>query len=117
MDKSDRRAAIVVPGGFYPTGLPFGLEFSGRPWKDGDLLGWAFAYEQATKHRKPPVLIEKHAGDSPSSSQRPQPTPVVPLVSPVYLVAPRAVRPGNAVHADCACSPPAWLPCCRWRAR
>ena len=51
--------AIVVPGGFYPTGLPFGLELSARPWKDGDLLGWAFAYEQATKHRKPPVLIEK----------------------------------------------------------
>ena len=51
--------AIVVPGGFYPTGLPFGLEFSARPWKDGDLLGWAFAYEQATKHRKPPVLIQK----------------------------------------------------------
>ena len=49
--------AIVVPGGFYPTGLPFGLEFSARPWKDGDLLGWAFAFEQATKHRKPPVLI------------------------------------------------------------
>jgi amidase len=50
--------AIVVPGAFYPTGLPFGLEFSARPWKDGDLLGWAFAYEQATKHRRPPVLVK-----------------------------------------------------------
>ena len=49
--------AVVVPGGFYSTGLPFGLELSARPWKDGDLLGWAFAYEQATKHRKPPVLV------------------------------------------------------------
>jgi Asp-tRNA(Asn)/Glu-tRNA(Gln) amidotransferase A subunit family amidase len=48
--------AIVVPAGFYANGLPFGLEFSGRTWKDGDLLGWAFAYEQATMHRKPPVL-------------------------------------------------------------
>lgn len=51
--------AIVVPGGFYPDGLPFGLEFSARPWKDGDLLGWAYAYEQATKSRRPPVLVEK----------------------------------------------------------
>ncbi len=51
--------AVVVPGGFYSTGLPFGLEISARPWKDGDLLGWAFAYEQATKHRRPPVLVEK----------------------------------------------------------
>ncbi len=51
--------AVVVPGGFYPSGLPFGLEISTRPWKDGDLLGWAYAYEQVTRHRKPPVLVEK----------------------------------------------------------
>jgi amidase len=50
--------AVVVPGGFYPDGLPFGLEISARLWKDGDLLGWAFAYEQATRHRRPPVLVE-----------------------------------------------------------
>jgi Asp-tRNA(Asn)/Glu-tRNA(Gln) amidotransferase A subunit family amidase len=50
--------AVVLPGGFYPDGLPFGLEISARPWKDGDLLGWAYAYEQATKFRHPPVLVE-----------------------------------------------------------
>ncbi len=49
--------AVVVPGGFYATGMPFGIELSTRPWKDGDLLGWAFAYEQATRHRNPPMLI------------------------------------------------------------
>jgi Asp-tRNA(Asn)/Glu-tRNA(Gln) amidotransferase A subunit family amidase len=51
--------AVVVPGGFYPGGLPFGLELSARLWKDGDLLGWAYAYEQTTKHRRPPVLVEQ----------------------------------------------------------
>ena len=51
--------AVVVPAGFYPSGLPFGLEISARRWKDGDLLGWAYAYEQATRHRRPPVLVEK----------------------------------------------------------
>lgn len=51
--------AVVVPGGFYPDGLPFGLEISTRPWRDGDLLGWAYAYEQATHHRRPPVLVEQ----------------------------------------------------------
>ena len=51
--------AVVVPGGFYPGGLPFGLEISARLWHDGDLLGWAFAYEQATHYRKPPVLVER----------------------------------------------------------
>jgi len=50
--------AVVVVGGFYPGGLPFGLEISARPWHDGDLLGWAYAYEQATHHRHPPVLVE-----------------------------------------------------------
>jgi len=50
--------AVVVPGGFYPDGLPFGLELSARPWKDGDLLSWAYAYEQATRHRRRPVLVE-----------------------------------------------------------
>jgi Asp-tRNA(Asn)/Glu-tRNA(Gln) amidotransferase A subunit family amidase len=51
--------AVVVVGGFYPSGLPFGLEFSARPWKDGDLLGYAFAWEQATHERRPPVLVDR----------------------------------------------------------
>ena len=51
--------AVVVVGGWYPGGLPFGLEFSARPWHDGDLLGYAYAWEQATRHRHPPVLVER----------------------------------------------------------
>jgi amidase len=51
--------AVVVPAGFYPNGLPFGLEISARRWHDGDLLGWAYAFEQATRFRQPPVLVEK----------------------------------------------------------
>jgi amidase len=51
--------AVVVPAGFYTTGLPFGLEFSARPWTDGDLLGVAYAWEQATHLRKPPTLVEQ----------------------------------------------------------
>ena len=51
--------AVVVPAGFYPNGLPFGLEISARRWHDGDLLGWAYAFEQATHFRRPPVLVDK----------------------------------------------------------
>jgi amidase len=51
--------AVVVVGGYYPGGLPFGLEFSTRPWMDGDLLGYAYSWEQATHHRHPPILVEK----------------------------------------------------------
>ena len=50
--------AITVPGGFYPNGLPFGLEISARPWRDGDLLGWAYSFEQASRLRRPPTLVE-----------------------------------------------------------
>ena len=50
--------AITVPAGFYPSGLPFGLEISARPWRDGELLGWAYSFEQGTKLRRPPVLVE-----------------------------------------------------------
>jgi Asp-tRNA(Asn)/Glu-tRNA(Gln) amidotransferase A subunit family amidase len=51
--------AVVLPAGFYPSGLPFGLEISGRPWTDGDLLGIAYAWEQAGTWRKPPTLVER----------------------------------------------------------
>lgn len=59
--------AVVVVGGFYPGGLPFGLEFSARPWRDGDLLGYAYGWEQATHHRRAPVLVER--GLLPSGSR------------------------------------------------
>jgi amidase len=50
--------AVSVPGGFYANGLPFGLEMSGVRWRDGDVLGWAYAYEQATHNRRLPKLVE-----------------------------------------------------------
>src|SRR5215472_567893 len=46
--------AIVVPGGFTPDGLPVGLELLGRAWSEPQLIQFAYAYEQATRHRHPP---------------------------------------------------------------
>ena len=51
--------AVVVVGGFYDSGLPFGMEISTRPFKDGDLLGFAYAWEQGTHHRHPPTLVDQ----------------------------------------------------------
>ena len=51
--------AVVVPAGFYASGLPFGLEISARPWGDAQLLSFAYAWEQATHLRQPPVLVER----------------------------------------------------------
>jgi Asp-tRNA(Asn)/Glu-tRNA(Gln) amidotransferase A subunit family amidase len=48
--------AITVPMG-YTRGdtLPIGLQFYGRPWSESVLLRLAYAYEQATHHRRPPA--------------------------------------------------------------
>ena len=47
--------AIVVPGGFTPDRLPVGLELLGRAWSEAQLIKFAYAYEQATRHRRPPA--------------------------------------------------------------
>ena len=49
---------VTVPGGYYASGTPFSVVFVGKMWSEADLLGMAYDYEQATKHRKPPVLEE-----------------------------------------------------------
>jgi len=36
------------------AGLPLGLVFMGRAWSEGPLLGYAFAFEQATHARRKP---------------------------------------------------------------
>jgi Asp-tRNA(Asn)/Glu-tRNA(Gln) amidotransferase A subunit family amidase len=45
---------VVVPIGFVGERLPVGMQILGRPWSEGQLLRFAYAYEQATGHRRPP---------------------------------------------------------------
>jgi amidase len=49
--------AITVPMGAV-RGLPVGVTFMGPAWSEGRLLALAYAYEQATKHRRPPKMLE-----------------------------------------------------------
>jgi amidase len=46
---------ITVPMGF-DRGLPIGISLFGRAWSEMTLIKFAFAYEQATHHRKPPTF-------------------------------------------------------------
>ena len=46
--------AITVPAGVVEGGFPVGVELLGRPFSEPVLLSIAFAYEQATRHRRPP---------------------------------------------------------------
>ena len=46
--------AITVPMGFTYGTLPAGLQLVARPYQEGLLFQYAYAYEQQTKHRRPP---------------------------------------------------------------
>lgn len=54
---------ITVPAGF-ASELPIGLSFIGRPFSERDLLGIAYAFEQAsTARRRPTLLIDVTESD------------------------------------------------------
>ena len=62
--------SITVPGGFVPpTGdivnpFPSGVTFSGRAFSEPQLIGLAYAFEQATKHRQAPASAPPLPTDS-----------------------------------------------------
>ena len=49
--------SIVVPAGFTRNNLPAGITFLGRPYDDARMIQLAYAYEQATHHRRAPASV------------------------------------------------------------
>jgi Asp-tRNA(Asn)/Glu-tRNA(Gln) amidotransferase A subunit family amidase len=49
--------SIVVPAGFTRDDRPAGVTFLGRPYDDARMIQFAYAYEQATHHRRAPALL------------------------------------------------------------
>ena len=46
---------LNVPAGFADGDVPVGIEFLGLPYDEGTLFRVGFAFEQATRHRRPPA--------------------------------------------------------------
>jgi amidase len=54
--------AITMPAGFTADGLPVGVELLARAFDDAKLVSYAYAYEQATRHRRAPERTPALAG-------------------------------------------------------
>jgi Asp-tRNA(Asn)/Glu-tRNA(Gln) amidotransferase A subunit family amidase len=55
---------IIVPGGFFPgDGMPFGVQFLGRPFTEPTLIKLASGYEAATRHRRAPSATPALSGE------------------------------------------------------
>lgn len=54
---------ITVPAG-EERGLPVGISFIGPAWSEARLIGLAYAYEQATRHRQAPRFLPTLPADS-----------------------------------------------------
>jgi amidase len=54
---------IVVPMGFGTQGLPMAISFMGKPYSEGQLLAYAYDYEQASQLRAPSPLVPPLPGE------------------------------------------------------
>jgi amidase len=56
--------SIVVPMGFGSQGLPMTITFFGKPYEEKKIIGFAYAYEQASKLRRPSKLVPPLNGET-----------------------------------------------------
>ncbi len=91
---------VVAFGGFSEPETPdLGIEFTGPAFSDAKLLGYAYAYEQATKHRKAPSLTPPLPGETIEYSTALPPPSRPELNAPALRVAGGAKVTGKGKEA------------------
>ncbi|MEA2578182.1 MAG: amidase [Chloroflexota bacterium] len=78
---------ITVPAG-YVGPLPIGVSFIGGRWDEANLIGLAYAFEQATKVRVPPTFLESTSAVTAAAAAR----------QPATTAERRAVAPDRHGH-------------------
>lgn len=59
---------VTVPAGYYEDGSPFSMIFLGEPFSEANLIGYAYDYEQASKLRVAPTLVQQPSKSVPEPS-------------------------------------------------
>lgn len=78
--------AITVPWEYNGT-TPYGIVFQGPAWSDAQLLAYAFVFEQATKARIPPTLLNHTLVKGVCSGAEPAPGNHLAMQEPGSLLA------------------------------
>ncbi len=72
-------ADVTVPVGLSQGGLPVTLSFTGKPYSEETLLGFAYSFEQETMFRIPPASTPSLAGERFDYEPVPEPSSTVAL--------------------------------------
>ncbi|NJN03425.1 MAG: amidase [Leptolyngbyaceae cyanobacterium RM1_1_2] len=73
--------SVLVPAGYRESGAPYGVTFSGLAYSEPELIGFAYAYEQASKERIAPTLFPALAGEDFEYEVVPEPGTLPALVA------------------------------------
>lgn len=72
--------SIIVPGGYLPDQVPYGITFLAKAYEEPTLIGLGYAYEQASQKRIAPSLFPALPGEKIEYEKVPEPDAILALI-------------------------------------